>query len=108
MFEKVRGSTVAVWSDTDACYICVVHWTNTSAEGALQYYHMLVKLDVTYEVMSWSQPFHFFNLQIQYCLGFAIDDLTKTYGFWFSENDGNPKFMRSCSSQFFFQRVHGL
>ena len=105
LFEKVRGSTVPVWSDTDACYICVVHWTNTSAEGALQYYHMLVKLDAEYEVMSWSQPFHFFNLQIQYCLGFAIDDLTKTYGFWFSENDGNPKFMRSCSSQFFFQRL---
>ena len=105
LFENVRGSTVPVWSDADSCYICVVHWTNTSAEGALEYYHMLVKLDVTYAVMSWSQPFHFSNLQIQYCLGFAIDNLTKTYGFWFSENDGNPKFMRSCSSQFFFQKL---
>lgn len=107
LFEKVRGSTVPIWSDTDLCYICVVHWTNTSAEGALQYYHMLVKLDAEYEVMSWSQPFHFSNLQIQYCLGFAIID-KDNYGFWFSENDGNPKFMRSCNSQFFFQRIHGL
>lgn len=108
LFEKVRGSTVPVWSDTDACYICVVHWSEVQMiNGTLQYYHMLVKLDVTYAVMSWSQPFHFFNLQIQYCLGFTIDDLTKIYGFWFSENDGNPKFMRSCSSQFFFQKLDG-
>jgi hypothetical protein len=103
LFEKVRGSTVPVWSDMDSHYICVVHWTNGS-KGLLQYYHMLVKLDATYEVTSWSQPFHFSNLGIQYCLGFTIID-TQTYGFWFSENDGNPKFMRSCSSQFVFHRV---
>ena len=106
LFEKVRGSTVPIWSDTDSCYICVVHWTNGSV-GTLEYYHMLVKLDAEYQVVSWSQPFHFSNLQIQYCLGFAIID-KDNYGFWFSENDGNPKFMRSCSSQFFFQRIPGL
>ena len=125
LFEKVRGSTVPVWSDVDLCYICVVHWTNGSS-GTLQYYHMLVKLDAEYQVAAWSQPFHFSNLRrgplelqrsvghmpleigIQYCLGFTINDLTKTYGFWFSENDGNPKFMRSCSSQFVFHRVQRL
>lgn len=113
LFEKVRGSTVPTWSDADLCYICVVHWSEGSGE-TLQYYHMLVKLDATYEVTAWSQPFHFSNLrrghlelQIQYCLGFTIDDLTKTYGFWFSENDGNPKFMRSCSSQFVFLELDG-
>jgi hypothetical protein len=106
LFEKVRGSTVPIWSEADSCYICVVHWTNGSV-GTLQYYHMLVKLDAEYQVVSWSQPFHFSNLQIQYCLGFAIID-KDNYGFWFSENDGNPKFMRSCSSQFFFQRIPGV
>jgi hypothetical protein len=106
LFEKVRGSTVPVWSEADLCYICVVHWTNGSV-GTLQYYHMLVKLDAEYQVVSWSQPFHFSNLQIQYCLGFAIID-EDNYGFWFSENDGNPKFMRSCSSQFFFQKIPGV
>jgi len=106
LFEKVRGSTVPVWSEADSCYICVVHWTNGSV-GTLEYYHMLVKLDAEYQVVSWSQPFYFTRMGIQYCLGFAIID-KDNYGFWFSENDGNPKFMRSCSSQFFFQRVHGL
>ena len=109
LFEKVRGSTVPVWSDVDSHYICVVHWTNGSS-GTLQYYHMLVKLDAEYQVTAWSQPFHFtgpLEVGIQYCLGFTIDDLTKTYGFWFSENDGNPKFMRSCSSQFVFLELDG-
>jgi hypothetical protein len=103
LFEKVRGSTVPVWSDADSHYICVVHWTEVQ-RTVLQYYHMLVKLDAEYQVMAWSQPFHFFKLGIQYCLGFAIID-KDTYGFWFSENDGNPKFMRSCSNQFVFHRV---
>ena len=127
LFEKVRGSTVPVWSDTDLCYICVVHWTEVQIiNGTLEYYHMLVKLNATYEVMSWSQPFHFFkglkplkllelqrsvgfmNLEIgiQYCLGFVLINPT-TYGFWFSENDGNPKFMRSYSSQFSFVELDG-
>jgi hypothetical protein len=101
LFEKVRGSTVPTWSDVDSHYICVVHWTEVGSTGLLQYYHMLVKLDAEYQVAAWSQPFHFSKLQIQYCLGFTIID-DKTYGFWFSENDGNPKFMRSCSSQFVF------
>jgi len=106
LFEKVRGSTVPVWSDVDSRYICVVHWTNES-KGLLQYYHMLVKLDATYEVTAWSQPFHFSRIGIQYCLGFTIDNLTQTYEFWFSENDGNPQFMRSCSSQFVFLQLDG-
>ena len=108
LFEKVRGSTVPVWSDVDSRYICVVHWTERCVnKGLLQYYHMLVKLDATYEVTAWSQPFHFSRIGIQYCLGFTIDDLTQTYEFWFSENDGNPQFMRSCSSQFVFLQLDG-
>lgn len=130
LFENVRGSTVPIWSEMDSCYICLVHWskeptkvlekptkeptkvfetkvsetkvlTKVSSES-LQYYHMLVKLDQEYSVTSWSQPFHFTKIGIQYCLGFVLIDPT-TYGFWFSENDGNPKFMRSCSSQFSFE-----
>ena len=123
LFEKVRGSTVPTWSDADSHYICVVHWTEVGSKGLLQYYHMLVKLDAEYQVAAWSQPFHFSKLRrplelqrscghmplevgIQYCLGFTIID-DKTYGFWFSENDGNPKFMRSCSSQFVFLQSYG-
>jgi hypothetical protein len=105
LFEKVRGSTVPIWSDS--CYICVVHWTETvSSKGTLEYYHMLVKLDQDYNVTAWSQPFHFTIIGIQYCLGFAIVEKDK-YGFWFSENDGNPQFMRSCSSQFSFVGLDG-
>jgi hypothetical protein len=105
LFEKVRGSTVPMWSDS--CYICVVHWTEEQrAGGTLEYYHMLVKLDETYNVIAWSQPFHFTRIGIQYCLGFTMVD-AKTYGFWFSENDGNPQFMRSCSSQFSFVGLDG-
>jgi len=102
LFEKVRGSTVPVWSNSDCCYITVVHWTERSAErGLLQYYHMLVKLNKKYDVVMWSQPFCFTRIGIQYCLGFCLIN-SETYGFWFSENDGNPQFMRSCSSQFSF------
>jgi hypothetical protein len=104
LFEKVRGSTAPIWSDS--CYICVVHWTNGGSSELLEYYHMLVKLDETYNVMAWSQPFHFTRIGIQYCLGFTMVD-AKTYGFWFSENDGNPQFMRSCSSQFSFVGLDG-
>ena len=93
-----------IWSDS--CYICVVHWTNGGSSELLEYYHMLVKLDETYNVMAWSQPFHFTRIGIQYCLGFTMVDST-TYGFWFSEIDGNPQFMRSCSSQFFFVGLDG-
>jgi hypothetical protein len=105
LFEKVRGSTVPTWSDS--CYICVVHWTEEQPnKGTLEYYHMLVKLDETYNVIAWSQPFHFTRIGIQYCLGFTEID-KETYGFWFSENDGNPQFMRSCSSQFSFVGLDG-
>ena len=104
LFEKVRGSTVPIWSDS--CYICVVHWTNGGSSELLEYYHMLVKLDQEYNVIAWSQPFHFTRIGIQYCLGFAIVEKDK-YGFWFSENDGNPQFMRSCSSQFSFVGLDG-
>ena len=120
LFEKVRGSTIPVWSD--ACYTCVVHWSEVQnvpgtvgscgplgtvgscgpLGNLLQYYHMLVRLDGDYNVIEWSNPFHFSRIGIQYCLGFTIID-PETYGFWFSENDGNPGFIRSCSSQFSFQ-----
>lgn len=105
LFEKVRGSTIPVWSE--AYYTCVVHWSEVQnvpgpLGNLLQYYHMLVRLDADYNVIEWSNPFHFSRIGIQYCLGFTIID-PETYGFWFSENDGNPGFIRSCSSQFSFQ-----
>ncbi len=107
LFEKVRGSTVPIWSDVDLCYICVVHWTEEQrAGGTLEYYHMLVRLDKTYNVTAWSQPFHFTRIGIQYCLGFTIVENDK-YGFWFSENDGNSQFISSCSSQFSFVGLDG-
>lgn len=105
LFNKVRGSTAPVWSNKDLCYICVVHWAERSADkGLLQYYHMLVRLNKDYLVIAMSQPFCFTRIGIQYCLGFTLVD-AKTYGFWFSENDGDTQFMCSCSNQFFF---HGL
>ncbi len=106
LFEKVRGSSAPVWYEKDSCYVCVVHWAeHNEFAKTLQYYHMLVRLDREYNVIAWSNPFHFVKIGIEYCLGFALKD--GNYEFWFSQNDGNPAFMCSCSSQFSFVTLDG-
>lgn len=104
LFDKVRGSSVPVWSSQEGCYICVVHYAEHGHTG-LEYYHMLVKLaPETYDIIGWSEPFYFTRIGIQYCIGFTIvmDEDKETYVFWFSENDGNPGFIKSYSNQFVF------
>lgn len=110
LFERVRGSSVPVWSPYYGCYLCVVHYAERGETG-LEYYHMLVKLAAdTYDIVGWSTPFYFTRIGIQYCYGFAVldkmaDDAGEIYGFWFSENDGNPGFIKNYSNQFFFVEV---
>ncbi len=102
MFNHVRGSTVPVWSAVDNCFICVVHISDRDEHGKLNYYHMLVKLEAeTYDIIGWSNLFYFRKLGIQYCIGFTIVN-DNEYCFWYSEDDGNPGFMCSCSSDFAF------
>ena len=101
IFDKVRGSTVPVWSEKDQCYICVVHYAESVKNAPLHYYHMLVKINHGI-IIGWSNPFHFTQLGVQYCIGFTIE-LPDSYGFWFSENDNCPGFIHNCSScQFSF------
>ena len=101
IFDKVRGSTVPVWSEKDQCYICVVHYAESVKNAPLHYYHMLVKINHGI-IIGWSNPFHFTKLGIQYCIGFTIEQ-PDSYGFWFSENDNYPGFIHNCSScQFSF------
>jgi hypothetical protein len=107
IFDKVRGSTVPVWSEKDQCYICVVHYSESVKNAPLHYYHMLVKIQVKDKdksmILSWSNPFHFARLGVQYCIGFTINEKDNSYGFWFSENDNCPGFIHNCSScQFSF------
>jgi len=102
IFDKVRGSTVPVWSEKDQCYICVVHYSESVKNAPLHYYHMLVKIN-HFEIIGWSNPFHFTRLGVQYCIGFTINEKDNSYGFWFSENDNCPGFIHNCSScQFSF------
>jgi hypothetical protein len=102
VFDNVRGSTVPVWSAKEQCFICVVHISDRDEHGKLNYYHMLVKLAAdTHEILGWSNLFYFCKLGIQYCIGFTIVN-DNDYCFWYSEDDGNPGFMRSCSSDFAF------
>ena len=106
IFDKVRGSTVPVWSEKDQCYICVVHYAESVKDAPLHYYHMLVKIQVKDKdksvIIGWSNPFHFTRLGVQYCIGFTIEQ-PDSYGFWFSENDNCPGFIHNCSScQFSF------
>jgi hypothetical protein len=102
IFDKVRGSTVPVWSEKDQCYICVVHYSESVKNAPLHYYHMLVKINHL-EIIGWSNPFHFTRLGVQYCIGFTINKKDNSYGFWFSENDNCPGFIHNCSScQFSF------
>ena len=101
IFDKVRGSTVPVWSEKDQCYICVVHYAESVKDAPLHYYHMLVKINHGI-IIGWSNPFHFTQLGVQYCIGFTIEQ-PDSYGFWFSENDNCPGFIHNCSScQFSF------
>ena len=112
IFDKVRGSTVPVWSEKDQCYICVVHYSESVKNAPLHYYHMLVKIQLqsnnhgvinSEKIIGWSNPFHFMRLGIQYCIGFTINEKDNSYGFWFSENDNCPGFIHNCSScQFSF------
>jgi hypothetical protein len=101
IFDKVRGSTVPVWSEKDQCYICVVHYAESVKNAPLHYYHMLVKINHEI-IIGWSNPFHFTKLGVQYCIGFTISEKDNSYGFWFSENDNCPGFIRSCNSLFSF------
>lgn len=102
VFDHVRGSTVPVWSAVDNCFICVVHISDRDEHGKLKYYHMLVKLEAeTYDIIGWSNLFYFRKWGIQYCIGFTIVN-DNEYCFWYSEDDGNPGFMCSCSSDFAF------
>jgi hypothetical protein len=98
LLQKIRGSTPPVWSQKDQCYYCVVHYCeHIHGDKTLSYYHMLVKLDTSYEPFEWSDVFHFNHIGIQYCIGFTIleeHDNDKTFGFWFSQHDGNPGFIR--------------
>lgn len=107
IFDKVRGSTVPVWSEKDQCYICVVHYSESVKNAPMHYYHMLVKIQVKDKdksmIFGWSNPFHFVRLGVQYCIGFTINEKDNSYGFWFSENDNCPGFIHNCSScQFSF------
>jgi hypothetical protein len=107
IFDKVRGSTVPVWSEKDQCYICVVHYSESVKNAPLHYYHMLVKIQLRSNnhpvIIGWSNPFHFVRLGVQYCIGFTINEKDNSYGFWFSENDNCPGFIHNCSScQFSF------
>jgi hypothetical protein len=97
LLQKIRGSTPPVWSQKDQCYYCVVHYCeHIHGDKTLSYYHMLVKLDTSFEPFEWSDVFHFNHIGIQYCIGFTIleDDLDTGFGFWFSQHDGNPGFIR--------------
>lgn len=90
LLQKVRGSTTPLWSDSDKCYYCVVHYCeHIHGAKTLAYYHMMVKLDADFIPFEWSNVFHFNRIGIQYCIGFTI--LEKGgFAFWFSEHDGNP------------------
>jgi len=95
LLQKIRGSTPPVWSTRDQCYYCVVHYCeHIHGDKTLSYYHMLVKLDKSYEPVEWSDVFHFNRIGIQYCIGFTIlEERNHQFAFWFSEHDRNPGFI---------------
>ena len=96
LLRTIRGSTPPVWSEKDQCYYCVVHYCeHVHGAKTLAYYHMLVKMDREFMPIEWSNVFHFNRVGIQYCIGFTV--LDDGFGFWFSEHDGNPGFLRVCT-----------
>ena len=93
LLQKVRGSTPPVWSPSDQCYYCVVHYCeHIHGAKTLAYYHMIVKMDKDFMPFEWSDVFHFNRIGIQYCIGFTVLENSQKgrFAFWFSEHDGNP------------------
>ena len=91
LFRRVRGSTLFLPQTGKSSLIGVVHF---SEEGSpRKYFHMLVELDgETLMPMSYSQPFCFESLGVEFCIGFAHTQ--NEYLFWISRMDRDPCMIR--------------
>ena len=89
LFERVRGSTCPQ-KDSDGHLWFVVHYSNDTVPR--NYYHMLVVLDgTTLKLRSYSQPFVFGRIGIEFCIGFRIhEEGGSRLRFWYSQHDCDP------------------
>jgi hypothetical protein len=87
-FKHVRGSTTLV------CYkgelYCMVHSVIETCPR--KYYHLVVKLSMSYELLAYSVPYYFVKNHIEYTLGMHIADGQITC--IASQNDCDPIIVR--------------
>ena len=69
-FKNVRGSTCGIEYNNNIWFI--THFHNTNYGG--RYYHMFVIFDKHMTLLRFSKPFRFEDIEIEFCLGFVIND----------------------------------
>ena len=93
LFRRIKGSTTFTRCVCEPKVnvveplVGVVHF---SIEGSpRKYYHMLLSLDPdTLRPLTYSTPFYFDKIGIEFCIGFA--QIGSTYHFWISRVDRDP------------------
>jgi len=69
-FINVRGSTCGVEYNNNIWFITHFHDTNYGG----RYYHMFVIFDKHMKLLRFSKPFRFEDIEIEFCLGFVINN----------------------------------
>lgn len=99
-FHGFRGSTC--FQETERGLLGIVHFSEESRPRC--YYHVFVVLErETGKPIAYSHPFTFFEIGIEYCIGFCARN--QEYGFWVSRWDGNPCFVVKHVNDFSWYNV---
>jgi hypothetical protein len=97
LFQKIRGSTI--FTEREEGYLGIVHFSEEHSPR--HYYHLFVLLNrETLEIESYTHPFCFEKLGIEFCVGFAIRETEKEYVFWISRHDRDPMMIYAPMDQF--------
>jgi hypothetical protein len=99
-FRGFRGSTC--FQETERGLLGIVHFSEESHPRC--YYHIFVVLEhETGKPIAYSHPFTFFEIGIEYCIGFCMRN--QEYGFWVSRWDEKPCFVLKNVNDFSWYNV---
>jgi hypothetical protein len=99
-FDGFRGSTC--FQETERGLLGIVHFSEESHPRC--YYHVFVILEhETGKPIAYSHPFTFFEIGIEYCIGFCMRN--QEYGFWVSRWDEKPCFVLKNVNDFSWYNV---
>jgi glycosyltransferase involved in cell wall biosynthesis len=103
-WKNVRGSSnICRHLGTGAAY-AVVHFKIVGNSGRMEYFHMLVKLDLdTTAPVAYSRPFVFDKVGVEYCLGLDVSEHDDAVSMFYSSNDSNPACTHTTLRNFHFR-----